>query len=144
MLAVTPKQKARTRGRHPLLLHVDTPRNTAAVQIHVAAVLDELDSFTVRFRVFPSTPPPSAPPLLNPSLLPHRPLLSKLTMSSGPCTITLKAVPCGCATGQFDPPTADKILTITCHDCRRPLISHEGGAEWVSNLLHGPATIPLS
>ena len=52
MATVTPN---RMQG-HPLVLHVDTPHNTAAVRSHVVAVLDELDSLTVQFRVFPSVP----------------------------------------------------------------------------------------
>ena len=37
-----------TRGRHPLVLHADTPHNTAAVKSHVVAVIDELDSLVVQ------------------------------------------------------------------------------------------------
>ena len=33
---------------HPLVLHVDTPHNTAAVRSHVVAVLDELDFLAVQ------------------------------------------------------------------------------------------------
>jgi hypothetical protein len=45
----TPKQKQKA----PAPIQVDTPHNTAAVQSHVVAVLDELDS--LQFRVFPLT-----------------------------------------------------------------------------------------
>ena len=48
MPTVTPKQKARTRGRHSLVLHVDTAHNTAAEQSRVVAVPDELDYLTVQ------------------------------------------------------------------------------------------------
>ena len=41
-------EKAGARARHPQALPVDTPHNTAAVQSHVVAILDELDSLVVQ------------------------------------------------------------------------------------------------
>ena len=87
---------------------------------------------------------PPAPPLLSPSLLPPRPPLSKLTMLSGPCITRLETGPCRCAAGQFDAPTADNLLTTHASSAGTYiLVSHEGGAEWVSNLLRVPSANPM-
>ena len=46
--STTPKQKGLGKALAPQAGPIDTPHNTAAVQSHVVAVLDELDSLAVQ------------------------------------------------------------------------------------------------